>query len=143
MPRMSEWVMTTIKTVQQHTDRPIVFRPHPRCPLVAIEHQYQNVFRDSPRPIIGTYDDYNLSFKDCHAVVSWSSNPGPQAIISGIPVFCGPSSLAYDVANDDLSKINNPIKPNRQQWLYDYAHTEYTIEEIEAGIPLKRLTSKL
>jgi len=33
--------------------------------------------------------------------------------------------------------------PDRQQWLNDYAHTEYTIEEIATGIPLKNLTSRL
>ena len=143
MPRMSEWIMTTIETIQNYTDKPIVFRPHPRCRLEAIEHQYQNVYRDNPQQIIGTYDDYNLSFKDCHAVVSWSSNPGPQAVLAGVPVFCGPSSLAYDVANTDLSMINTPKKPNRKQWLNDYAHTEYTVDEIAKGIPLKRLTNRL
>ena len=143
MPRMSEWVMTTIETIQKHTDLPIVFRPHPRCRLDAIERQYQNVYRDDPIKLDNTYDDFNLSFKDCHAVISWSSNPGPQAIIAGVPVFCGPSSLAYDVGNTDLSNINSPNKPNRQQWLNDYAWTEYTIEEISKGIPLKFLTSQL
>jgi len=143
MPRMSEWVMTTIETIQKHTDLPIVFRPHPRCRLDAIEHQYQNVYRDDPIKLDNTYDDFNLSFKDCHAVISWSSNPGPQAIIAGVPVFCGPSSLAYDVGNTDLSNINSPNKPNRQQWLNDYAWTEYTIEEISNGIPLNFLTSRL
>jgi hypothetical protein len=33
--------------------------------------------------------------------------------------------------------------PDRTQWLNDYAHTEYTVEEISQGIPLKRLTDKL
>ena len=33
--------------------------------------------------------------------------------------------------------------PDRQQWLNDYAHTEYTLDEISAGEPLKYLTSKL
>lgn len=143
MPRMSEWVMTTIETIQKHTDLPIIFRPHPRCRLDAIEHQYQNVYRDDPIKLDNTYDDFNLSFKDCHALINWSSNPGPQAILAGVPVFCGPSSLAYDVGNADLSKIDNPNKPNRQQWLNDYAWTEYTVDEIAKGIPLKLLTSQL
>ena len=76
-------------------------------------------------------------------MISWSSNPGPQAVLAGIPVFTGPSSLAYEVANIDLSKIEYPNKPNRQQWLNDYAHTEYTVDEIANGIPLKNLTPRL
>lgn len=145
MPRMSHWVMDTIDTIQKHTDMPIVFRPHPRCRLEAIESQFRNVFRDEPRHIEGTYDDFNLSFAKVHAIVSYSSNPGPQAILNGVPAFVSPSSLAYEAANDldFLHDIENPLKPDRTEWLNDYAWTEYTLDEISAGIPLKRLTNKL
>jgi hypothetical protein len=145
MPRMSQWTMDIIEQVQEYTDMPIVFRPHPRCRLEHIEHQYKNVYRDEPRKIIDTYDDYNLNFSKVHAVINWSSNPGPQAILAGIPAFVSNSSLAYDVANDIdfLHNIRDPLRPDRQQWVNDYAHTEYTIEEISQGIPLKRLTSIL
>src|SRR6056300_1027696 len=38
MPNMSTWVMQTIDEIQQHSKLPILFRPHPRCPLPHIEH---------------------------------------------------------------------------------------------------------
>ena len=122
---------------------PIVFRPHPRCRLEHIERQYKNVYRDEPRHLVGTYDDYNLSFSKVHAIISYSSNPGPQGIINGVPAFVSKDSLAYDVGNDIelLEHINNPAKPNRKQWLNYYAWTEYTLDEISDGIPLKRLTN--
>lgn len=143
MPRMSQWVMDTIETIQKHTDRPIVFRPHPRCRLPAIEHQYRNVYRQEPRQVIGSYDDFDINFNNVYATVSWSSNPGIHSVIEGVPAFVGPSSLAYDVAGHDLNLINYPQTPDRTKWLENYAHTEYTIGEIEAGIPLNRLTNKL
>lgn len=143
MPRMSEWVMNTIDTLQQYTDKPIVFRPHPRCQLPDIERQYQNVYRDQPEKISGSYDDYNLSFHKTDAVISWSSNPGPHAVLTGTKVFTGPSSLAYPMSIESLSQINQTHCPDRQQWLNDYAWTEYTIEEIMQGIPLNRLTNHL
>ena len=143
MPRMGTWLTSIIEEIHSITDIPIVFRPHPRCPLPDIETQYQHVYRDVPQKIAGSYDDFNLSFRDCHAVVSWSSNPGIQAIIAGIPAFVGPSSLAYEVGNADLSNIVSPKMPDRQQWLNDYAWTEYTVDEISEGIPLKRLTNHL
>lgn len=143
MPRMSKWLMSIIDEIQSYIDMPIVFRPHPRCRLESIEHQYHNVYRDEPIRLDNTYDDFNLSFKDVYAVVNWSSNPGPQAAIAGIPVFTGPSSLAWPIANQQLSQITNPNKPDRQQWLNDYAWTEYTINEIENGVPLNRLTNLL
>ena len=143
MPRMSNWVMSIIDEIKTYTDMPIIFRPHPRCRLEHIERQYQNVYRDDPVQLRGTYDDFNLSFKDVFALISWSSNPGIQAAIHGIPVFTGPSSLAWPIANQHLSQIKNPKKPERQQWLNDYAWTEFTIPEIEQGIPLNRLTNLL
>ena len=145
MPRMSQWLMNTIEEVQKHTNRPIVFRPHPRCRLEAIEHQYQNVYRDTPIKITGTYDDYNLTFRNVWATISWSSNPGIHSVLAGVPAFVSTDSLAYDAANDIdfLHDIEFPYKPDRQQWLNDYAWTEYTLEEISQGMPLKRLTSKL
>ena len=143
MPSMSTWVMDTIDEIRTHTDRPIVFRPHPRCPLPNIEHEFKNVTRQRPMKLNGTYDDYDMRFNNIHAVVSWSSNPGIHSILNGVPAFVGTSSLAYDVSIKTLANIDNPPVVYRQQWLNDYAHTEWTIEEISQGIPLKRLTNKL
>ncbi|MBA10790.1 MAG: hypothetical protein CMC73_06265 [Flavobacteriaceae bacterium] len=145
MPSMSKWVMQTIENIQKHTDRPIYFRPHPRCPLPEIEKQYKNVYRQAPQHILGSYDDFDMSFKNAWAVVCHSSNPGPQSIMSGIPAFVSTSSIAYDVGNDiDFwHDIESPLMPDRQQWLNDYAWTEYTVDEISQGMPLKRLTTAL
>lgn len=145
MPPMSTWVMNTIDEIQKHTDRKIIFRPHPRCSLPAIEHEYTNVTRQNPQHVHGTYDDFDMGFNNVWATVSYSSNPGIHSILEGVPAFVGPASLAYDAANDIdfMHDIENPLRPDRQQWLNDYAWTEYTIEEISQGLPLKRLTSKL
>jgi hypothetical protein len=135
--------MQTIETIQRYSKRPILFRPHPRCRLEAIEHQYKNVYRQDPKQLPGTYDDFDMQFKNIWATVSWSSNPGIHSILNGVPAFVGPSSLAFDVANYELANIENPLRSARQQWLNDYAWTEFTVEEIASGLPLKRLTSKL
>jgi hypothetical protein len=145
MPRMSNWVIGTIEEVRKHTSRPIVFRPHPRCPLLHIEKEYKHVYRQDPNKIDNTYDNFDMEFNNVWATISYSSNPGIHSCIDGVPAFVSTHSLAYDVANDIdfLHDIENPVMPDRQQWLNDYAHTEYTIEEISQGIPLKNLTSKL
>lgn len=143
MPSMSNWVIDTITKIQQYTDRPIMFRPHPRCPLPHIEHEFKNVTRQNPIKLNGTYDDFDMNFNNVHATVSWSSNPGIHSIIEGVPAFVGPSSLAYDVSIKDIAQIDNPPIVSREQWLNDYAHTEWTIEEIAKGIPLKHLTNRL
>jgi len=145
MPRMSNWFLNTYDEIRKHTDRPIIFRPHPRCRLEHIERGLKNVIRQEPRHVTNTYDDFDMGFNNIWATVSYSSNPGIHSIISGVPSFVSNSSLAYPVANDIdfLHNIEDPVMPDRTQWLNDYAWTEYTISEIKAGIPLKRLTNSI
>ena len=145
MPRMSNWFLNTYDEIRKHTDRPIIFRPHPRCRLEHIERGLRHVFRQEPQHVNGTYDSFDMGFDDIHCTISYSSNPGVHSVIEGVPAFVSTHSLAYDVANDIdfLHDIENPLMPDRTQWLNDYAHTEYTIEEISQGIPLKRLTNNI
>jgi len=145
MPRMSSWVYETIEKIRKHTNRKIIFRPHPRCPLPSIEHEFKNVYRQQPIQTPGSYDDYDMRFDNAWATISYSSNPGIHSVLKGIPAFVSPSSIAYDVANDIdfLHDIETPLMPNREQWLNDYAHTEHTVEEISKGIPIKYLTDYL
>jgi hypothetical protein len=139
MSALDQYVIDTVKNIRQHTDRKIIVRPHPRCPLKNLP-VLDNVGYEIPKQIANTYDDFNLNFTNVWAVVSHSSNPGVHAVLNGIPAFVSEQSLAYDVANTDFSTINSPKTPNRQQWLNDYTHTEWTIEEIAQGIPFSRLT---
>ena len=141
MPRMSNWFLNTYDTIRKHTDRPIIFRPHPRCRLEHIERGLRYVERQEPRHIEGSYDDFDMGFDNVFCTISWSSNPGIHSVIRGVPAFVGPSSLAYPVANDIdfLQDIEKPLMPDRQQWLNDYAWTEFTVQEIAQGLPLKSL----
>lgn len=143
MPPLRDWVTITIETIREHSDRPILVRPHPRARLEPLEHRYKDVRRQEPHRVPGTYDDFDMKFKNIWATVSWSSNPGIHSILNGVPAIVGPSSLAYAVAEHDLANIENPCMPDRTQWLNDLAHTEWTVQEIAQGIPLKQLTSKL
>jgi hypothetical protein len=145
MPPMSNWFLDTYDEIRKHTQRPIIFRPHPRCRLPDIERGLRHVYRQEPKHVNGTYDSFDMGFDNIHCTFSHSSNPGIHSIIEGVPAFVSPSSLAYPVANDIdfFHDIENPLMPDRTQWLNDYAHTEYTIEEISQGLPLKNLTNEL
>ena len=145
MPRMSNWFLNTYDEIRKHTDRPILFRAHPRCRLEHIERGLINVHRQEPRHITNTYDNFDMGFDNIWATISYSSNPGIHSIINGVPAFVSTHSLAYDAGNDIdfMYDIETPVMLDRTQWLNDYAHTEYTVEEISQGLPLKRLTSKL
>jgi hypothetical protein len=145
MPSMSNWFLNTYDEIRKYTNRPIIFRPHPRCRLEHIERGLKHVTRQEPKQIANTYDDFDMGFNNVHCTISYSSNPGIHSIIAGVPSFVSTHSLAYPVANDIdfLHDIENPVMLDRTQWLNDYAHTEYTVDEISQGLPLKHLTSKI
>jgi hypothetical protein len=143
MPPVSNWFLNTYDAIRQHTDRTIIFRPHPRCKLEHVERGLKNVYRQDPCPAKNTYDDFDLSFDNIWATVSWSSNPGIHSIIEGVPAIVGPDSLAYDVAEHNIANIENPKMPDRTQWLNNYAWTEFTVDEIAQGVPIDLLTPLL
>ena len=136
-PPTVAWLTETARKIRQHTDKPIVIRPHPRQRIADIP----GCVIESPRPIPGTYDsfDYDQCLKTTWAVINHNSGPGSQAVLNGVPAFVGSSSLAAPVSNLDLSQIENPLRPDRTQWIEQLSHTEWTTTEIQSGLPLKRL----
>jgi len=136
---MEHWILTQIDNIRAVTDRPIVIRPHPRSPLDRT--QFQNVTMEQPKKVVSSYDSYNLAF-DCHAIVNYNSGPGIQAALAGTRPLVDSSSLAYPVGIS-IMDIEKPYDCNRDQWLVEICHTEYTLEEIEQGLWLKRLSAVL
>lgn len=130
-PPMNIWLEQTINELKKHTDRPIVFRPHPRCPVKLRS------------PVALSTGDFLTEIKRSWAVVTWNSNPGIQAVIKGVPSFVAANSLAAPVANTDLKFIEDPKRPNRRQWFNDLCWTEWTQKEMEQGVPQKLIANYL
>jgi hypothetical protein len=137
---IEDWVMKQIQQLKQATDRPIVVRPHPRSQLKLIGLP-RNVEIELPQKIVNSYDSYNLAF-DCHAIVNHNSGPGIQAALAGTRPIVDHSSLASPVSIN-FENIDQPYNVNRDQWLVEICHTEYTLDEIQQGYWLGRLQSKL
>ena len=135
---MESWILEQIDKIKTVTDRPIVIRPHPRSALdVSRFKNITNVTVEQPQHIADTYDSYNLTF-DCHALVNHNSGPGIQAALAGTRPIVDSSSLAYPVSID-LKNIEQPYDIDRDQWLVEICHTEYTVKEIEQGLWIQRL----
>ena len=135
---MNTWVKYVIKDIRKQTDRDIIIRPHPRYPVEMV--QEKNVTYQLPNHIKN--DVWDLKTKDAFAVVNLSSGPGVQATLWGTPAYVGKESMAYEIANEIGGDYNNPKMPTmeeKQQWLNDLTYTEWTVEEINKGIPLERL----
>jgi hypothetical protein len=138
MPPMVDWVKQTIEKIKQHTDRNIVVRPHPRSPF---KLDIPGVRVEVPQKLRDTYDDFDIDY-NYHCVVNHNSGPAVQAAIQGVPVICDSSSLAGELSGT-FENIENIQLPDRTDWIIKLAHTEWTVDEIAQGIPLKRLKPKL
>jgi hypothetical protein len=137
---MEAWISKQIKEIRTVTDMPIHVRPHPRCRL-KLDLLPKDVEYEIPHRLTNTYDSFDMHF-DCHAVVNYNSGPGIQSAISGTRPIVDKTSLAYPVSVNipDIEKLYNV---DRDQWLTEVCHTEYTLEEITQGSWLKRIVSAL
>lgn len=129
------WIEEQIKKIKQCSERPIVVRPHPRCRLNL--KLTSGITIEQPKKILHTYDSFDIDYR-CHAVINYNSGPGIQAAIAGTRPITDSSSLAYPVSIA-VEDIENPYCVDRQQWLVEICHTEYTLDEISNGTWIKRL----
>lgn len=136
MPSMPQWVEDTVKKIRQHSDRKIVVRAHPRSP---ISSKISGVVMETPKKLLGSYDDYDINY-NYHCVVNHNSGPAVQAAIHGIPIICDSTSLAGEISGN-FKNIEKISLPSRDEWFLKLCHTEWTVEEIRTGIPLQRLIS--
>jgi hypothetical protein len=134
------WVLNCINKIQAANDRPIVVRSHPRSRL-NLPQLPPGVHLEIPRPVPNTYDGFDMNYA-CHAVVNYNSGPGIQAAIAGSRPMVHESSLAAPVSIN-WDNIEQPYDIDRQQWLIEICHTEYTVEELRTGLWLKRIGSHL
>jgi hypothetical protein len=115
-----------------------VVRPHPRS---QIREKFADAVIELPKKVDNTYDEFDINY-DYHCVINHNSGPCVQSAIHGTPIICDQSSLAFPVS-EKWENLENPQLPNREEWFLKLCHTEWTVEEIAQGIPLKRLESYL
>ena len=116
---LDTWLAETVATIKQHTDRPIVIRERNRS---RTDRKTNRVER---------------ALDDVHAVVTFNSIAGTEAILAGVPVFAlAPSNAARPVSNTNLTKIDNPWFPSRDEllaWAHHLAYGQFHIDEFKNG----------
>lgn len=124
-----DWCKQTITQIRQYSNRPIIVRAHPgdKNARQYLENQGWAVSNDG-RPL--TED-----LKNCWAVVNHNSSAVVGAAIEGYPIFVtDPArSQCRDIANTDLSLIENPQLPDRQAWLNRISMFHWKFDELRSG----------
>ena len=135
---IQDWAIETIQTLRKFTDRSIRIRLHPG------DKTTQNIIKPgNPACRIPFSSTITLSqnpklvddLKDCWAAVNYNSSPVVGAAIEGYPIFVldPEKSQCAEIANTDLSKIENPNLPDRQQWLNRLGMFHWNFDELKSG----------
>jgi hypothetical protein len=125
------WLEHTAQTLVQLSRRPIVFRAHPMASLPAPDG-----CRSSSGSLV-------KDMENAHAVVSFNSNTGVDALLDGVPVFAfDEGSMVWGLCNRSLDYINAPHKPEREQWANDLAYCQWLPSEMAEGKTWRHLFRK-
>ena len=125
-----EWCRSIVGEIKKHTNRPIIFRPHP---LAA------GAFTQIAGAKTSNKKTLEEDLEDCWAAVSYNSNALVLAAIKGIPIFaCSDGSMALEIS-EDFVDLDNPKLYNREQWAYNIAYSQWTLDEMRSGRTWKHL----
>ena len=126
------WVNDVITNIRNYSNRPIVVRTHPG------DKKIKSILTISHRDIkISENPSLLDDFRNAWATVVYNSSPSVASLIEGIPTFVTDPvperSQTYGLANTDISKIENPVMPDRQYWVEKLAMSHWNFNELKSG----------
>ena len=135
---IQDWAVDTIEMLRRHSDRPIVVRPHPgdKNTRRILESQSPDCkIKFSKRVKLSTNVSLIDDLRNCWAAVNHNSSPVVGAAIEGVPIFVTDPdrSQCKDIANTDLTKIEDPTLPDRLPWLERISMFHWNFDELKSG----------
>jgi hypothetical protein len=123
---------STILEIRKYSKRPIVVRAHPGDKKIS---GYLKVNHKAVSLSINT--DLRDDLRNAWATVVYNSSPSVASIIEGVPAFLTDSqpqhSQSVEVANTDISKIEDPIMIDRQSWIERLSMCHWKFDELKSG----------
>jgi len=130
---MNQWALDTVQKIRKITNRPVIVRPHPKNPMQT------NLFDSIPNVRFSQGSTLQQDLQNAWASVFFNSSSCVASILAGVPVFAtDPDCVAWQVANTDLTQIENPLTPVRDQWIWDLSAAHWTDNESRAGLIYKK-----
>ena len=132
------WARKVVKQLRASTDRKIILRSHPnldRNPTEMIAEGFDNIVIEHADKARRKVID---SIKQAGVVITHSSSAACESITEGIPTIAlDKRCVVYDACMHDLSLLNNLELVDwnkREQNLYNWAYTSWTVDEMsQAG----------
>ena len=109
------------------TDEPIWFRPHP----IAIEANCGIQILPGSLP---------QAIARVRCIITFNSNTAVEAVLAGTPAIAvDPGSMAYPVTAHAVADALDPEMPDREQWGYNLAYSQWLDDEIASGLAWEHL----
>lgn len=127
-----DWLNKTILEIRKYSSRPIVVRAHPGDKkirrMIKINHANTKLSNN---------EKLSTDLQNAWATIVYNSSPSVASLIEGVPTFLTDPqpqhSQAFEVANLDISKIENPTLPDRQSWIESLAMCHWNFSELSSG----------
>ena len=118
---MNNWYRKIADELMEKTDKPVYYRAHP------LSRKYIDCLQ--------TMDgDLDTALINACGVITYNSNSGVDAILAGVPTMTQDrGAMAYSIAAHNVNQLIDFDYPDRDQWLYNLAYTQWTLKELENG----------
>lgn len=130
---VQNWLKTTIRSLRQYTDRPIVVRQK-AGPVMSTD--MTSVVKRKTYKYAETLDE---QLGKTYCVVAYNSNVAVDALIQGIPVICTEKCAAWPLSNR-FENIENLIEYKRLPLLHSLSWGQYNLNELENGTAQKHIS---
>jgi len=125
----TKWLLSVCNKLKQVTDRPIKIREKPRS-----DHTSGPAAAKIP---------LEEDLKTAYCTVTMASIVGVESLIHGVPAISEPFGPVGMLGNNDITKIETVKLPDRQKWLNTLSYNQWSISEIEQGLPINYILEKL
>lgn len=137
-----DWLDRTIVELRQYSDRKIIIRPHPGnqeiVPHIKIKW---------PNAQLSTETDIRNDLTAAWGTITFNSSPGVASLLWGVPVWVTDpepqKSQVYHWADSQLSNIENPWRPDRQDFYNRLGQCHFNSNELVNGTAWNFMRSRL
>lgn len=137
------WLDQVVDQIRQITDRPIIVRPHPGNLNILPTLKLPNVKKIQ----ISHNPDIRQDLSHARATVTYNSSPGVASLLWGVPVWVTDPdprrSQAHAWSSHDLSRIELPYLPSREDFYHRLAQCHWNSQELVTGDAWRFMRTRL
>lgn len=136
----TSWVQSLVARLREMTDKPIIYRPKPTW-LTAPEVEGASFSH-------GKAERHMLParMRQSRVMIVHSSNACFDAVLDGLPVIVLGEAAARPISStsiDDLRRPRLAERGERQQWLANLAHCQFTLGEFAEGLGWRQIRTMM